>query len=190
MKRSVIILLISIPLFVVLLFVSSIFIATHSQEKNLQEKIGNPIILSGYEDWKEVEIDGNILVMIPADWQVGQSNNQIFLLDSKGAKVAVGQKSADSIIETDEADLFVEGICKEKVISSEPVHFSPYFYGNLASAWIRNCVLENGKSSRFVSVELPYYNEYAFLFCFFSESDEPFYCDIAEAIAYSMHYQE
>lgn len=190
MKRSVIILLISIPIFVVLLFVSSIFIAIHSQEKNLQEKIENPIILSGYEDWKEVDIDDNILIMIPADWQVGQSNNQFFLLDSKGTKVAFGQKFADSIIERAEADLFVESICEEKVISSEPVHFSPYFYGNLASAWIKNCVLENGKNSRFVSVELPYYNEYAFLFCFFSESDESFYCDIAEAIAYSMHYQE
>ena len=66
MKRSVIILLISIPLFVVLLFVSSIFIATHSQEKNLQEKIGNPIILSGYQDWKEVEIQdrGRLSVLI------------------------------------------------------------------------------------------------------------------------------
>lgn len=190
MKKSIIILLLSVLLFVILSFVLVILIAMNSQERKLQEKIGNPIILSDYQDWKETEIDGNILVMIPADWQVDQSNNQIFLLDSKGTKVAIGQKSADSIIETTEADLFVESICGEKVISSEPVHFSPYFYGNLASTWIKNCVLENGKNTRFVSVELPYYNEYTFLFCFFSESDEPFYCDIAEAIAYSMCYRE
>lgn len=188
MKKSIIILLLSVLLFVILSFVLVTLIAMNSQERKLQEKIGNPIILSDYQDWKEAEIDGNILVMIPADWQVGQSNNQIFLLDSKGTKVAIGQKFVERTMETD--NFFLESICGEKIVSNEPELFSPYFYGNLAVAWTTNCTLESGKTVRFVSVDLPYHYEYTFRFRFFSESDEPFYCDIAEAIAYSMCYQE
>lgn len=185
MHKTVKIIILCICAFaVVVTLIPFLFVAM--QTKILEKSFNNQIIDSNYQGWNAVNLDNDIEIKLPKTWKLERFDDRILIIDSTGKQIAAGVKLP--FFSPEEENVFIETLFNGRLTESRLIWTSGLIYKNMTSNRATELKFDDGRTETYVSVDLPYYSDYKYFVCFFSDSNGMLYSDEVEAIAYSMTY--
>lgn len=150
----------------------------------LKSNLDNRIVNQDYPDWSVLDLDANIHISLPNAWSLQSLQDSVQIVDASGEVIAIGMKKER--FTKDDTFAFLSEHYGNPVISYQSEVLGEGNYGNLASAHLSYCQLENGEKCEQIILYLPFHYEYKYRFYFFSTE----YSEEVEAIAWSMGYNE
>lgn len=149
----------------------------------LKRDLDNPIINQHYHHWHKVSLDENIEIKLPDTWFI-DSGQQSVICDDSGTAVALGMREE---IGEDKDSEFLQLLsdCAGCTVTDYTIeYFGSSRFGNSASVYWMICKSDTGQEEKVTCIYLPYRYQYRYYFCFIGDAES--YCDIAEAIAWSL----
>lgn len=181
-RNKLLIAIIAMILFAIICLTLTIIFYPMLYIRKLKNDLDNDYIKQDFKNWKQVQIDPNISIFLPESWDLQSSSDNLLITDKTGEVVAAGERKVG--FSKGDTTGFLGDYYGSNVVEYQSNVMGTNRYGNLASAHISCCKLEDGNERKQIILYLPFHHEYKYRLCFFSTA----YTEEVEAIAWSMHY--